>query len=610
MIHGGVSDRLFPSQLDLPPLPLPALHDTCERYLDSVRPLLSAEEYKHTEAVVADFAREGGDGCALQLVLEEKADTERNWMEEWWEQAAYLRTRTTMAVHINWFGVLPEWGFSISNVQAAAAVLHGIMQTRAMLEEGKLPLETLKGNPLDMHQFTRVFGMTRVPGEGCDSLEQKAASRHCAVLRRGQIFEVKLYATDGEAHDLRTLQSLISEVLAVADDNLFEQADDAPVSVLTSTDRDRWAAERARMRESSTNKASLQVVEEALFCLKLDTAAPASKQEVAQLSLLGDGRDVWYDKSFNAIVFANGRVGLNAEHTPVDAMTIVSLFSQALKTMASQVANDRPTLLAEPLPLRAGVVSPRKLKWEVDAPLRRAIELASADVAKLTSNVHLRVLAFAHFGKGLIKGAKLHPDFFIQMALQLAYFRLHGKCVATYETGTARAFFHGRTDTVRTVTEDSVAFVREMCDLTSSPQSRLAALRIACATHFAQLQRVLSGQGCDRHLLGLYIAALMRGEVPAIFTDKAYTASGGGGNYKLSTSNVGYTAMFGGFSPMTPDGYGVCYAMLEGRMNFSVTSWRDCEQTNSDAMVESITWSLIEMMRLCNDASTAPSSKL
>ena len=50
--------------------------------------------------------------------------------------------------------------------------------------------------------------------------------------------------------------------------------------------------------------------------------------------------------------------------------------------------------------------------------------------------------------QGLIKSAKMHPDFFMQMALQLSYFRLHGQFVATYETGTARAFFHGRTDTV------------------------------------------------------------------------------------------------------------------------------------------------------------------
>eukprot|EP00965_Chrysotila_dentata_P186616 6162083-Pleurochrysis_carterae.AAC.1 len=42
-----------------------------------------------------------------------------------------------------------------------------------------------------MHQFTRVFGMTRVPGDGVDTLQQPAhASNHVAVLRRGAIFQV------------------------------------------------------------------------------------------------------------------------------------------------------------------------------------------------------------------------------------------------------------------------------------------------------------------------------------------------------------------------------------------------------------------------------------
>ena len=70
----------------------------------------------------------------------------------------------------------------------------------------------------------------------------------------------------------------------------------------------------------------------------------------------------------------------------------------------------------------------------------------------------------------------------------------------------------------------------------------MAALRAACNAHGAQVERVLTGQGIDRHLLGLYIAAHLNGvdTLPAIFTDRLYKASGGGGNYRLSTSNVGY----------------------------------------------------------------------
>lgn len=35
--------------------------------------------------------------------------------------------------------------------------------------------------------------------------------------------------------------------------------------------------------------------------------------------------------------------------------------------------------------------------------------------------------AFTSFGKAAIKKRKLHPDTFVQLALQLAYYRLHHK---------------------------------------------------------------------------------------------------------------------------------------------------------------------------------------
>jgi len=224
-------------------------------------------------------------------------------------------------------------------------------------------------------------------------------------------------------------------------------------------------------------------------------------------------------------------------------------------------------------------------------------------------------LEFLHFGKAFIKRAKLHPDFFMQMAIQLAMFRMHQTFVATYETGHTRAFYHGRTDTVRTLSVESSAFVRAMLDDVVSPADRLSALQAACAAHGEQLQRVLTGQGIDRHLLGLYIAAHLRGSepFPSIFTDKAYKLSGGGGNYRMSTSNVGYTPLFGGFAPMTADGYGVCYAMLESRMNVMVTAWNSCTDTSAARMRAAIAQALCDMRTMCISAEAgdgAVTSKL
>ena len=321
------SDELFPTQASLPPLPVPSLADTRERYLASLRPLLSPEDLAHTEELLNDFCRDGGGGAELQQMLEERAGTERNWVEEWWEQLAYLRTRTTMAVHINWFGVIPDWGRPVSNVHAAALMIHGVCSVRSMILGGKFPVEQMRGQPLDMHQFTRVFGMTRVPQEGADVLHQVDDSRHVVVLRRGCILTVRVLDSRGNPLPLAALVALMASAIAIADAHaLLEATDEPPVSVLTALGRDEWARERTRLLEDSTSAKSLAAVEAALFVVALDHACPATKEEAGQLCLGGSGRDRWYDKSFTVVIFDNGRGGLNAEHTPVDAMTIVSIF--------------------------------------------------------------------------------------------------------------------------------------------------------------------------------------------------------------------------------------------------------------------------------------------
>ncbi|KOO34715.1 carnitine o-acetyltransferase [Chrysochromulina tobinii] len=614
------SEALFPTQAELPPLPLPALSDTLARYLKAVKPLLTETEYTHTRAVVADFGRESGDGMALQTFLEEKADSERNWMEEWWEQLAYLRTRTTMAIFINWTGVMPEWGMPMDNVTAGALMLEGMMRMRSKIEAGKFEVEKLRGQPLDMHQMTRIFGMTRVPAEGADELVQVPDSKHIAVLRNGAVLIVRIYDGAGQPLPLPQLKALLHATLELADrsqleDQSIEQGKIAKdgtvvgsrtdVSLLTALNRDVWAKEREALLADPLSGEALKLVESAICCVAFEREAPATKEEVARLCLGGSCRNKWFDKSFTSIIFENGRCGINAEHSPVDAMAMVSLFVNSLDDMRARLAKDRAACLAPPPPLSAA--PPRLLEWRLGPRSLAAIEHASVEVRALADDCELCHLEFPHFGKGFIKRVNMHPDFFMQMALQLTMRKLHNLSCATYETGHTRAFFHGRTDVVRTLSCESVAFCDAMLDGTATDSAKVAALREACKVHGEQLQRVLTGQGIDRHLLGLYIAANLKGmdPLPSLFNDPAYKRAGGGGNYRLSTSNVGYTPLFGGFAPMTADGYGACYTMLETRMNIIITTWRSCPETSAAAFREMLSKVLIEMRALCTRVASA-----
>lgn len=54
------------------------------------------------------------------------------------------------------------------------------------------------------------------------------------------------------------------------------------------------------------------------------------------------------------------------------------------------------------------------------------------------------------------------------MALQLAWYKTRGEFTATYETALTRMFAKGRTETIRTLTVDSRAWVLSMLDPNSS----------------------------------------------------------------------------------------------------------------------------------------------
>lgn len=146
------------------------------------------------------------------------------------------------------------------------------------------------------------------------------------------------------------------------------------------------------------------------------------------------------------------------------------------------------------------------------------------------------------------------------MAIQLAYYKIYGHGTPTYESAQTRAFFHGRTENVRTYSLASAAFCRAHEDASVPAAAKLTALHKAIDHHTTSMSNASSGRGVDRHLLGLRILANGNGgPTPAIFADPSFAASM---RYLLSTSNLTPAQeFFGGFGPMYTEGYGIAYAL-------------------------------------------------
>lgn len=219
--------------------------------------------------------------------------------------------------------------------------------------------------------------------------------------------------------------------------------------------------------------------------------------------------------------------------------------------------------------------------------------------------------SFDGFGRSFIRKHKLHPDAFVQNALQYAYYRLHRKPAPTYQTATTRKFYNGRTETVRTCTKESVTWSQAMLDKSVSERQRLTLLLSTIDTHVRLMEEAKEGKGCDRHLLGLQILSMENDlPMPDIFLDPSWRKSGGGGNFILSTSFLGYLPVTGCVTPMCRNGYGFFYSIEDQRINVNMSTFTADAETSAVKLFDHFCQSLIEMKQLIDRNSPIVKARL
>jgi hypothetical protein len=146
------------------------------------------------------------------------------------------------------------------------------------------------------------------------------------------------------------------------------------------------------------------------------------------------------------------------------------------------------------------------------------------------------------------------------MAMQLAWYRSRKTFTATYETALTRMFNKGRTETIRTFTNESRAFVLAMNDPEVSVRPRSNAstytwrllhqdtslkatlFRRAVEKHVSLSREAATGRGIDRHLLGLRMV-LKDGENAELFEHSLFSRSQ---TWRLSTSGLSAGYLFRG----------------------------------------------------------------
>ncbi|XP_060625877.2 carnitine O-palmitoyltransferase 1, liver isoform isoform X1 [Anolis sagrei] len=603
-LFSGRKPMLYSFQTSLPRLPVPSVKDTVNRYLESVHPLMNDEQFKRMEALGKDFAINLGP--KLQWYLKLKSWWAANYVSDWWEEYIYLRGRGPIMVNSNYFA-MDFLYFTPTSVQAARAgnAIHAILLYRRKLDRQQIQPILLMGStvPLCSAQWERMFNTSRIPGEETDTIQHIKDSKHIIVYHKGCFYKVWLYY-DGRLLKPREIEQQMQWIL---DDKSKPQPGEEKLAALTAGDRVPWAKARQTYFARGKNKQSLDAVEKAAFFVTLDDTAQGYREEdpvatmdtYAKSLLHGKCYDRWFDKSFTLIVFKNGKMGLNTEHSWADAPIVGHLwenvmFSDCLELGYTEDGHCKGES-------SSGILMPSRLQWEIPEECQEVIERSLAVARPLADDVDFHSFPFDTFGKGLMKKAKTSPDAFVQLALQLAHYRDMGKFCLTYEASMTRLFKEGRTETVRSCTTQSCKFVQAMDDPSETLEKKVALFK-AAATHHQLLYRLaMTGNGIDRHLFCLYVVSKYLA-VESPFLKEVLSEP-----WRLSTSqtpqqhidlnkNPGMESSGGGFGPVADDGYGVSYIIVgDNLINFHVSSKYSCPETNSHRFGKNIKQALCDI---------------
>jgi carnitine O-acetyltransferase len=525
--------------------------------------------------------------------------------------------------------------------RAASLVVSALSFVRAVRRE-ELPPDQIRGQPLCMYQYSRLFGTARIPtADGCH-IGQDPTSKHIIVMCRGQFYWFDVL---DDNHDLIMTEKDVSiNLQVICDDAELTPIGDAAksaVGVLSTENRATWSGLRELIGkdEGSNNSDCLNMVDSALFILCLDYTEPSSSSDLCMNMLCGTSEiergvqvgtctNRWYDK-LQIIVCKNGSAGINFEHTGVDGHTVLrfasDLYTDTILRFARTINGQAPTLWASqsPDPSKRDPESfgdvnttPHKLDWDMVPELSTALRFAETRLADLIQQNEFQTLEFETYGKNFMTSMGFSPDAFVQMAFQAAYYGMYGRIESTYEPAMTKMYYHGRTEAIRPVTQESVEFLQTFWADTT-PEKKVEALKKACGKHTAITKECSQAQGHDRHLYALLSlwqrmldghadGILADGKpdadpgptddphandevksskpnhsqsparhqhlspMPAIFADAGFDKINA---TILSTSNCGNPSLrHFGFGPTSGSGFGIGYIIKEGSVSICASS--------------------------------------
>ena len=376
--------------------------------------------------------------------------------------------------------VFPQQKFTTvdDKVNYCAKIIGGALCYKQLIDRKEIKTDYVGKSELDMQQYNKIFGTCRVPGLKKDSLVFNPDSKHIVVIANDNFFKVTVYGQNGK---ILSDQELIDQLKICLQEAVKLKS--SKVGILTSDNRDNWGLAYNELMKIDHNRRALEIIQNSLFTVSFDKEMPQAKNgddiiTASHQLIHGGGSNYnsanrFYDKTVQFICGTTGIHGLTYEHSPAEGQPIAVLTDFLVKYV-----KDNKTISEN-----AGVSEgPMLLDFETTPLVQKSIQQAEENVGKLANDLDMDHLRFVDYGKNFIKSQKLSPDSFVQMAIQLAFYKLYKQPGAHYESAQTRIYVHGRTETIRSCSKESIAFAKAMTESTNDHE-KLLKLREAINSH-------------------------------------------------------------------------------------------------------------------------------
>lgn len=539
----------------LKPLPVPPLDATLPALRHAVSAVADADTLAATERAIEDF--QANQGPALQSALEafaaDRDAANSSWLADRWLRD-YLTVRTPLQTTSN-VGFQINLRTGTSGLDRAVDILRALALVHLKQADGSMPEEIDgRGNPLDANQWRCFNGALRIPRPDCDEVtfsELGTASRSIGVIVDGHVFDLRITDEQGRLASREQLRAIL-EVLRTNSDTAGSTTGDPAAPALDSRLSYLGSAALAEVPLPAETQATLR---DQLFALHLIDDAQATDADLLRDLTFAPGHAWVYKPLTYEINLASNFAAMHVEHSTVDGATLV----EAVRRVQEAVDSDAPTSPSADADVTPADVAPLKL-----SPVTPAASIPTGD------EYAVEIIEVPKLAKEELP-FKFSADAMSQLILSIAQLLTFGHIRAVYEAVDMREYKAGRTECLRAVTPEAVAFAKQLV----AGKPTVEALQEALNAHRNWVIGCKTGRGIDRHLWALSFTSEKQSGAPLeLLADPGVKAAR---TDFLSTTSIGSDAHIIRyvFAPTIPNGFGVNYTPKATSIEYCLTFNRD-----------------------------------